>query len=218
MGLLGVGIGADGDDEEVGDHAVGDEGLAAVDDVVVAHVHGAALDVGEVGAEVGLGHAHGHDGLAADYLRQPLLALLLGAVFGNVGGDDVAGEAGEDAVEAALGVFLGLYDRVQEVAGAAGAAVLLVHPHGHEARLAHLLKVGMGDAVIVAPLVVVGDGFLVEKGAEGLSELVVLPLEREFPFHLFSSLSNSAGDHRTCQTLSALGFQSAIIRATSSSL
>lgn len=83
---------------------------------MVAHVHGAALDVGEVGAEVGLGHAHGHDGLAADYLRQPLPALLLGAVFGNIGGDDVAGEAGEDAVEAALGVFLGLYDRVQEVA------------------------------------------------------------------------------------------------------
>ena len=91
VGLLCIRIGPDGDHEEVGDHTVGDEGLAAVDEIVVAHVHGAALDVGEVGAEVGLGHAHGHDGLAADYLRQPLLALLLGAVFGNVGGDDVAG-------------------------------------------------------------------------------------------------------------------------------
>jgi hypothetical protein len=59
--------------------AVGDVGLRAVDDVLVAVADGARLDAGDVGAGVGLGDAEAEDLLALDRGHDPLLLLLLGA-------------------------------------------------------------------------------------------------------------------------------------------
>ena len=132
---------------------------------------------------VGLSHANAENYFTLDDFGQPLLPLLLGAVFSNVGSDNVAAEARKNAVEAAFGVLFGLNYRVEVVTGATGTAILLVYPHGHKACLAHLFKVLVRDHVLFAPLVVIGHGFFVEKSAEGLTELIVLPLERELSFH-----------------------------------
>ena len=86
MGLLGVGVGADGDYGLVGHHAVGDVDLAAVDDIVaLAVLYGGGLDVGQVGAVLGLGHADDEAAVAGGDAGQVLLLLLLGAVGVDVG-------------------------------------------------------------------------------------------------------------------------------------
>jgi hypothetical protein len=54
--VAGVGVGAGHDDHEVGEDAVGDERLRAVEDVVVALVDGRGADALQVGAGARLGH------------------------------------------------------------------------------------------------------------------------------------------------------------------
>ncbi len=58
-------VGLHGDDEEAAELADRDEGLGAVHDVVVAVADGTGLDVGEVRAGAGLGHADPEEELAA---------------------------------------------------------------------------------------------------------------------------------------------------------
>jgi hypothetical protein len=70
-------VGLDREHDGVAVEAVGDEGLRAVDDVVVAVEPGGGADRREVGAGPGLGHgdrAHPHPG---DHAGQPAAALLL---------------------------------------------------------------------------------------------------------------------------------------------
>ena len=64
--VAGVRVGLRHEHDEVGPVAVGDVGLRAVDDPLVAVAHGARLDAGHVGAGVGLGDAEAGDLLAAD--------------------------------------------------------------------------------------------------------------------------------------------------------
>ena len=61
----GVGVGLGDEHDEVGAVAVGDVGLRAVDDPLVAVAHGARADAGDVGAGVGLGDPEAGD------LRRP---------------------------------------------------------------------------------------------------------------------------------------------------
>ena len=77
--VAGVRVGLRDEHDEVGAVAVGDVGLRAVDDVLVAVAHGARLDAGDVGAGVGLGDAEAEDLLALDRGHEVLLLLLLGA-------------------------------------------------------------------------------------------------------------------------------------------
>ena len=81
-------VGLGDDDDQIGVLAVGDEGLRAVEHVVVAALLGRACDALQVGAGAGLGHGDGADQLAGRQLRQPALLLLLGAVVEDVGRDD----------------------------------------------------------------------------------------------------------------------------------
>ena len=74
-------------DHEVGVDAVGDEGLRAVDHVVVAVADGRGGHAGQVGADAGLGHGDGGDQLARADAREPALLLLVGArVRGSTAG------------------------------------------------------------------------------------------------------------------------------------
>ena len=85
--LIG-GLAGDGDDDEGIRHvAVGDEALAAVEDVVLAGLiqdGGGLLTLG-VGAGAGLGQAESADLAAGAQVRQILFLLLLGAVLKNGG-------------------------------------------------------------------------------------------------------------------------------------
>ena len=76
--LVPVLAGAHRGDHQVGVDAVGDEGLAAVDDVVVAVALRARADAGQVGAGAGLGHRDRGDQLAGRDAGQPALLLLVG--------------------------------------------------------------------------------------------------------------------------------------------
>ena len=75
----GVGIGHGEDGDQVGDRAVGDEALAAVEQVVVAVTPGAHPNAGHVAAGARLGQAEGGDPLPAGQAREVARLLLLAA-------------------------------------------------------------------------------------------------------------------------------------------
>lgn len=94
--------GADGDGDEVGAHARGDEHLAAVDDEVVAvGVGGPArggLEVGDVGAAGGFADGEGGDLAAGEDIGDEALLLLVVAEVDDWGeADAVAEQAGDEA-------------------------------------------------------------------------------------------------------------------------
>ncbi len=74
-----VRVGLRHEHDEVRAMAVGDEGLGAVDHVLVAVTHRPRLDAGDVGAGVRLGDAEARDALALDRRHEVPLLLLLGA-------------------------------------------------------------------------------------------------------------------------------------------
>src|SRR6185369_855672 len=65
---------------EVGDAGVGDPGLGAAHDVVVAVAYGLGGEVGGVRTAAGFGQAVGTEQVAAEHAGQQLGALLVGAV------------------------------------------------------------------------------------------------------------------------------------------
>src|SRR5436190_8746732 len=87
---LGVGVGLDQQQRHVAVQAVGDPGLRAVDDVVVAVEPGDRADRLQVGAGVRLGQAQAAAHLAGRHQRQVLPLLRFGAVpLDRRGGDEV---------------------------------------------------------------------------------------------------------------------------------
>ncbi len=73
--------GADGDGVVVGAHAAGDEGLAAVDDVVVPIPYGTSPEVCHVGAAAGFGDRQGGDFIAPEDGGDDLFADFLSGPF-----------------------------------------------------------------------------------------------------------------------------------------
>src|SRR5436190_9003631 len=71
--VTGLRVGLRDEHDHVGAVAVGDVGLRAVDDVVVAVAYRARLDAGHIGAGVGLGDTEAEDLLALDRRHDPLL-------------------------------------------------------------------------------------------------------------------------------------------------
>jgi hypothetical protein len=84
--LRRVGLGHD--DDQIGVLAIGDEGLRAVDDIVIAVLLGDRLDALQVGAGARFGHRDGADHLARRHFGQPFLFLLFRAEMQDVGRDD----------------------------------------------------------------------------------------------------------------------------------
>ena len=86
VGARGARVGHGEDRDEVGDGALADEPLGAVDDVVVAIADGARPGGGGVGAGLGLGQREGDEVLAAGQLREPA-GLLLGCPAMEIGSE-----------------------------------------------------------------------------------------------------------------------------------
>src|SRR6266851_200111 len=112
-------------DHQVGELAVADEGLGAVDHPVIAVHHRAGLDRLQVRAGAGLGHGDGGYELAGAGLGDPLLLLLFVAVVQQVGNDDVVVQREGRARGDGAALLLDQDGVVEEVD--AGAAVLLGH-------------------------------------------------------------------------------------------
>ena len=150
---LGAGAGSDGREDHVvlGDAAVGDPGLLAVQDVVVTGAHGGGGHGGGVRADAGLGRGQrGERRLRPAQRRQPALLLVgradldHGAAEEGAGGDQVA-----DA--RAAPVQLLLHDAAgQHVADAAAADLLGQHVGGesHLGRLVDDVERRVGVALV----------------------------------------------------------------------
>ena len=142
-------VGHGEDDEGGGNVAVGDEALAAVEDVVAVLVlDSGGLLAGGVGTGAGLGQTERADLAAGQKVRQILHLLLLGAVLengsaaeGGVGGNDNSGGA------ANLSELLHAHGITENIA--AGAAVLLREVNTHHAELGHLFDGLHGEALFL---------------------------------------------------------------------
>ncbi|MNE34293.1 hypothetical protein D3C80_1280100 [compost metagenome] len=136
LGALGrVGLGDD--DDEVGQLAVGDEGLGAVQDIVVARLDGGGLDALQVGAGARLGHGDGADQFARLQARQPARLLLGRAVVPDVGHDDGVVQRDAEVVRALPAQLAHQHDLMAIVA--AEAAVFLGQTEAQQAGVARVV-------------------------------------------------------------------------------
>ena len=168
LGLVGHGE----HHESIGHVAVGDEALAAIEDIVAVLVlDSGGLLAGSVGTGVGLGQTERTDLAAAQQVGQVLPLLLLGAVLIN-GSAAQRGVSGNDNSSGAadLGQLFHAHGIGQDVA--AGAAVFLGEVNAHHAQLRHLLDGLHGEALFLIDL---------------LSQRLDLVLG-EFPVHLAEHL------------------------------
>ena len=177
-GALGAfaGVGLGHHDHDVGVLAVGDEGLGAVEDVVITVLHGVGLNALQVGAGARFAHGDGADQLAADHLRQQALFHFLGAVVLDVGRHDFGVQAPADAGQAGPGDLLADHHAVEEVG--ADAAVLFAHHRAQETLLAGLAPERLGHLAGLFPLFVVGHGFVFQELADGVAERLVVGTEQ----------------------------------------
>ena len=153
MALAPVGIGAGQEHEGVGPSGEGGPRLHAVDSVAAVGGGGRDLEVGDVGAVVGLGHHHADHGLAGGDLREPDLLLFLGAAPHQGPGEDLGpGDERAAHAEAAPGQLLGGDDHAEVVALAAGGepAVLLGHRQAEAADLGQAADDLLGDVEVLA--------------------------------------------------------------------
>ena len=172
-------VGAGGDEDQVGGVAVGDEGLRAVDDVVVAVLDGRRLQRGEVGAAGRLGHPDRGQDLAGAEAGEPALLLLLGGQVHEVRRHDVAVDAharGQRHVDP--GQLLGEH-RVEAVVAGPGPAVLLGDLEPQEPLLAGLDPEVPRDGLLGDVLLQVRGDLAVQELLDRRAErLVVLVVDR----------------------------------------
>src|SRR5690606_36083667 len=164
---------ARGNDDQVSVDAVRDVGLGAIQQPVIALVLGPRADARDVAARPGLGHGDREDVLARDALRQPACLLLLGAELADVRPHEAAVQRHEEARVAVAQVFLDQDLLVPEILDA-GAAVLLVRPHEQEALLTGLEEGFTVDDPLLLPAIGIGSDLLLEEGADGVAEDLVI--------------------------------------------
>ena len=115
-------------DHQVGVPAVGDKGLAAIEQVAaIALQQGGSFDALQVRTGCRLAHGNGAHHLATGQPGQVFLLLRLGAVMQQVGRHNLAVQAVANAAETCFRQFFHLYHRVQLVG--ASAAISLRHGH-----------------------------------------------------------------------------------------
>ena len=172
----GVRVGPGHHDDQVGEDAVGDEGLLAVEHVVVAGVDGARADALEVGPGARLAHRDRGDGLPRAQAGEPASPLLLRGARREVRDDHVVEQRERRPVDAAARQLLADDHVVAEV-GRPAAAVLLVELEPEQALRAGLHPHLAVDDAVALPLVVERHDLLVEEGTDGLAERLVLLVE-----------------------------------------
>ena len=152
------------EDDEVGARAIGDEGLGAVDHVLVPIADRGGADSGDIGSGAGLGDRQAADLLALDPGDEVALLLLLGAEQVDRRQDHVGLHREAHVGPAGAGVAHGLGPDQRVVVVAALPAVLLREAEAEEAQLAGPLH-RLGRPVGVLPLVAVGVELLFHPGA-----------------------------------------------------
>src|SRR5690606_38199445 len=145
-------------------------------------------DALQVGARPRLGHRDRGDRLAAHAAGQPALLLLVGAERDEVRDDDVAVHREPRAPRARPGELLG-HDRVVTEVVDARTAVLLGHVEAEHPELACPGPELAGHLPGGVPLLVVGGDLLLDEGAHGLAERLVLVVEDRSPAHAVHSFS-----------------------------
>ncbi len=130
-------LGPGGQQDDGGPLAVGDPGLAAVEDVLVTVAEGPARNVASVAAGVGLGERERAAPLSRGHGGEPAPLLLLRPVRQDHGGGHGVGVHDAGEAHPAVGQLLNNADVGQEVE--AEAAVFLGDGHTEEAEGAHLL-------------------------------------------------------------------------------
>ena len=139
-----------GEDDEGGSNvAVGDEALAAVEDIVaVLILDSSGLLAGSVGTGAGLGQTERADLAAGQQVGQILHLLLLGAVLENGGAaQGGVGRNNDRGGAANLSELLHAHSIAENIA--AGAAVLLGEVNTHHAELGHLFDGLHGEALFL---------------------------------------------------------------------
>src|SRR5690606_18120435 len=133
--------------------AVRDEGLAAVDDVLVADLLRARADARHVRARAGLAHAERGDAIAGERGPEELLLLLPRAELVDARRRHVAldEEAHRDARGLAADELFALHDAEPVVAAAAADVLRVVR--ARDAELAGLLEHPVGEVLVPLPLV-----------------------------------------------------------------
>ena len=173
---LAVGARVDprGDEVEVGEHAVGDEHLRAVQHVVPAVADGARPDRRDVGAPARLGDGDGAERVPPADRRQVLLLERLAPRPVEVGRRHVRLHAHRHGERRAARAphLLAEDGGGQEVRAA--APVLFVVLDADEAQPAHARPDGLGDLARLLPLLDVRRHFPVDEGAHRLPEHLVL--------------------------------------------
>src|SRR5690606_29218896 len=109
--------GAHGDGVMVGADTAGDEGFAAVEDVLVAVFYGTGFQVGDVGAATGFGHGQGGDFFTAQDGRHDLFPNVLFGPLGHRRQADIQGaDTGHEAARGGSHQFLGNCDFHKNIA------------------------------------------------------------------------------------------------------
>ena len=114
--------------------------------------------------------------VAGDQPGQPALLLLLGPEGGDVGDDDVVVHGKPEAAGAGPGGLLGEDHVVAEVLDAR-PAVLLVDVEAEQPAPRRPCATPRGRHAVLLPLLVEGDDLLLQEGARGGAEVLVLLLE-----------------------------------------
>ena len=195
---LGAGrlAGAGEDHVEIGDAAVGDPGLLAVEDVAVAVARGGHVHVGDIGAGARLGQREGGDRLAGARLLQPLLLLRRAEQADRAGAEPLHGEGEIGEPVMARQRLAGEAQRAHvERAGIGGIDRRRLQP-AVAAELCHQLAAGgvdvvmrdrqVGRAPCVQPLGEIAVAILEERpGEEGA-------VRHQFPSNTGLSLATKA--------------------------
>jgi hypothetical protein len=155
--------------------------LGAVQNPVVPVVLRGGADALEVGSGAWLGHRDRRDDRAVAETGQPAPLLLLGRRRGRIGTDHVVVQTDGEAGGVRTAELLGEHGAVA-VVGVPAASVLLLHGEAEQA-----LPVGgrpdlAGDDAVLLPLLVMRQHLLVQEGADGLPEGLVV-LGEDLAFH-----------------------------------
>ncbi len=171
-----------GHNHRVGIDAVGDVGLAAVEQVVIPVVHGRGAHPPQVAAGIRLRHADGENALAADAFRQETVLLFLVAETGEIGSHQAAVETGEEIRRQGRGVFLD-DDLLEAKIRVPHTAERLVGPDHEKPQLPRLAECGAVDDAGLPPLLHMRNDFLLEKLAVGRAKQALLFGEASLEHH-----------------------------------
>ncbi len=168
-----AGVGLDHDDHHIGQNAVGDEGLLAVDNVVIPLIvrapHRGGADTLQIAARARLGHGDGDDARAVHRTGQPAGLLGLRAQPGDVGHGHVRVDGEAHAVGVGPGQFLG-HGGAEAIVALAHAPVRFGHIHAQKAQGPGGFPDGPGHNARLFPFFVVGHDLLFDKVAQGAAK------------------------------------------------